>query len=117
MKDHYDILGIKYDATADELKISYRKLAVKFHPDKNPGNLFFEERFQEIQQAYDVLSNPEKRKIFDLIRNNHFHEDKENSAANESDRILADIKYTKTTISLIALLILIITFIAILMTI
>jgi molecular chaperone DnaJ len=61
----YDTLGVKKGASADEIKKAYRKLAAKFHPDKNPGDASAEEQFKEVQNAYDVLSDPEKRKQYD----------------------------------------------------
>lgn len=57
MKNHYQTLGIKRDASNDDIKKAYRKLAQKFHPDKNDGDKFFEERFKEIQEAYETLSD------------------------------------------------------------
>lgn len=57
MKNYYQTLGIKRDASSDDIKKAYRKLAQKFHPDKNDGDKFFEERFKEIQEAYEVLSD------------------------------------------------------------
>jgi DnaJ-class molecular chaperone len=64
-KCYYNILGLSRGATADQIKKAYRKLALKWHPDKNPGNKGAEEKFKEISGAYEVLSDPEKKKIYD----------------------------------------------------
>lgn len=64
-KDYYKILGVKKDANADEIKKSYRKMARKFHPDVNPNDKTAEEKFKEVQEAYDVLSDEKKRRVFD----------------------------------------------------
>lgn len=66
-KDYYQILGVSKNAGQDEIKKAYRKLAVKYHPDKNQGNQESEERFKEISEAYEVLHNPEKRKKYDSL--------------------------------------------------
>ncbi len=64
-RDYYDILGVKRDATAKEIKQAYRRLARKHHPDVNPGDRTAEERFKEISEAYECLSDPEKRRQYD----------------------------------------------------
>eukprot|EP00762_Andalucia_godoyi_P001650 ANDGO_07174.mRNA.1 DnaJ protein homolog 1 len=64
-KDYYAVLGVSRSATEDELKKAYKKLALKFHPDKNPGNEAAETRFKEISEAYEVLSDPKKKEIYD----------------------------------------------------
>lgn len=64
-KDYYGILGVSKGANEDEIKKAYRKLAMQYHPDKNQGNKQAEEKFKEINEAYAVLSDPEKRKRFD----------------------------------------------------
>ncbi len=64
-KDYYQILGIKKDAKADEIKKAYRRLARKHHPDVNPNDKGSEDKFKEVQESYDVLSDEKKRKVFD----------------------------------------------------
>lgn len=66
MKNYYQILGVKYNATTDEIKKTYRKLAMKFHPDRNPNDMEAEEQFKKITDAYEHLSNDEKRSIHDF---------------------------------------------------
>ena len=65
MRDYYEILGVDRGATAEEIKKSYRKLAVRYHPDKNPDDKAAEEKFKEASNAYSVLSDPEKRRVYD----------------------------------------------------
>lgn len=69
-KDYYKILGVSKSATTEEIKKAYRKLAVKYHPDKNQGNKAAEEKFKEANEANDVLSDPEKRKKYDELGEN-----------------------------------------------
>lgn len=64
-RDYYDVLGVSKTAEASEIKSAYRKLAIKYHPDKNPGDHEAEEKFKEAAEAYEVLSNPEKRRRYD----------------------------------------------------
>ena len=67
MPDHYEVLGISPDATQEEIKRAYRKLARQLHPDANPGDPHAEERFKEVTRAYEVLSDPERCRRYDLF--------------------------------------------------
>lgn len=73
-KDYYKILGINKNASEEEIKKSYRKLAMKYHPDHTKGNKEAEEKFKKISEAYAVLSDKEKRKQYDMFGSNGFHQ-------------------------------------------
>ena len=64
-RDYYEILGVHRDADADEIKKAYRRLALKYHPDKNPGDKSAEEKFKELSEAYEALNDPQKRAAYD----------------------------------------------------
>ena len=64
-RDYYEVLGVQRGASADEIKKAYRKAAIQYHPDKNPGDKEAEEKFKEAAEAYDVLSNPDKKARYD----------------------------------------------------
>ena len=64
-RDYYEVLGVARDAAIDDIKKAFRRLAVKYHPDKNPNDAAAEERFKEAAEAYEVLSDQEKRARYD----------------------------------------------------
>ncbi len=80
-RDYYEVLGVQRDVSAEDLKKAYRKLAVKFHPDKNPGDASAEESFKELGEAYDVLSDADKRAAFDRFGHAAFSQGGGRSAA------------------------------------
>src|SRR5690625_3310200 len=66
-KNYYNILGVGRNASQDEIKKAYRKLAARYHPDRNPDDPSAEEKFKEVGEAYEVLQDPEKRKLYDRV--------------------------------------------------
>ena len=64
-RDYYEVLGVNKNASADDIKRSYRRLAMKYHPDKNPDNEEAEAKFKECAEAYEVLSDPDKKQRYD----------------------------------------------------
>ncbi len=66
-RDYYDVLGVNKSASPEDLKSAYRKLAVKYHPDKNPGDTKAEEKFKEASEAYGILSDKEKKQNYDNL--------------------------------------------------
>lgn len=73
-RDYYSVLGVSRQATQDELKKAFRKLAMKYHPDKNPGDRKAEEMFKEVNEAYDILGDPEKRQMYDQFGTTGFQQ-------------------------------------------
>jgi molecular chaperone DnaJ len=73
-RDFYEVLGVKKDASADELKKAFRKLAMQFHPDRNPGDKTAEQKFREINEAYDVLKDEQKRSAYDRFGHQAFEQ-------------------------------------------
>ncbi|HXS37673.1 MAG TPA: J domain-containing protein [Flavipsychrobacter sp.] len=84
-KDYYKVLGVDKKATQDEIKKAYRKLAIKYHPDKNPEDKKAEEKFKEINEAYDVLGDPEKRKKYDELGENWKYYQQQGGNPNDFD--------------------------------
>jgi len=73
-QDYYDVLGVSKDADSSSLKSAYRKLAMKYHPDKNPGDSDAEKKFKQVSEAYEVLSNTEKRQAYDAYGHDAFNQ-------------------------------------------
>src|SRR5436853_2667091 len=80
-KDYYAILGVKKNASTEDIRKAFRKLARKYHPDVNPGDKSAEEKFKQLSEANDVLSDPKKRKVYDQLG---FYSDNIDPAAAEA---------------------------------
>lgn len=85
VKDYYKILGVDKSATAEQIKKAYRKLAVKYHPDKNPGDKAAEDKFKEATEAYEVLEDAEKRKKYDQFGADYKHYEQGGGRAEDFD--------------------------------
>lgn len=94
-KDYYKILGINRNATEKDIKAIYRRLARQYHPDVNPGNKAAEERFKEINQAYEVLSDIEKRKKYDQYGEQWEHADRFAEAARQQQQQRSGFRFTQ----------------------
>ena len=85
IKNHYQILGISRNADSKEIKKAYKKLAVQFHPDKNSGDKYFEERFKEIQESYEILTNQQKKSEYDRLYDSFYsNKQKDNHSQSQS---------------------------------
>lgn len=93
MKNYYDILGVEINSTSEQIKTAYRKLAIKFHPDKNSGDKYFEERFKEIQTAYDTLINENSRNQYNTKLFTFFQK----VSSSESNQKQQQARYEKPT--------------------
>src|SRR5882724_4055340 len=84
-RDFYEILGVERGASDEDLKKAYRKQAVKYHPDKNPGDKAAEEKFKELGEAYEILSDPQQRAVYD--RHGHAAFDKRSGGGSILDEL------------------------------
>jgi len=90
-KNYYEVLGVSREAAAEEIKKAYRQLALKFHPDRNPGDRRAEERFKEISEAYGVLIDPDKRRQYDLLSRTPFESGRRPDFSYTQEEIFRDI--------------------------
>ncbi|MGA0556039.1 J domain-containing protein [Larkinella sp. VNQ87] len=90
IKNFYDQLGVKPEATQEDIKKAYRKLSVKFHPDKNDGDVFLAEMFKSINEAYEILSNVDKRREYDLRLKSTYTSSNSSSSYSQQTRSNSD---------------------------
>lgn len=90
MKNHYEVLGLEPNASADDIKKAYRKLSLKFHPDKNQGDDYFASMFRQINEAFSVLSDTEKRRSYDQLRVRASEAERVAEALKKKERELAE---------------------------
>lgn len=88
VKDYYQVLEIPHNATEKEIKTAYRKLVMQYHPDKNTGNPFAIQHFREVQEAYEILSNPVKRSEYHQLRWQHSVKDRLNQSFTVTPELL-----------------------------
>ncbi|MGB1217064.1 MAG: J domain-containing protein [Saprospiraceae bacterium] len=100
MKDYYYILGLKKEATSQEIKKAYKKLSLKFHPDQNGGDDFFADRFKEIQEAYETLSEEGKKRIYDTTLNKQSSTNPKQQGANNFLPVIEYFKSNSHTVKL-----------------
>jgi len=91
MKDYYQILGVSPDASPEEIKRAYRRLALRYHPDRNPGDKGAEEKFKEISEAYSVLIDPDKRARYDAARRLGFESPRAHGFTYSQEEIFRDL--------------------------
>ncbi|MCS6904567.1 MAG: J domain-containing protein [Bacteroidia bacterium] len=96
-KDYYKILEVPRNASQEDIKKAYRKLARKYHPDLNPNNKIAEEKFKQISEAYEVLSNPETRKKYDMLGSNWKYYQEQAASQTQSDDFFQRRTYYRTT--------------------
>ena len=90
-RDYYEVLGVNKNADAATIKKAYRKLAKKYHPDSNEGNASAAEHFKEVNEAYDVLSDEKKRKLYDQFGHAAFEEGAGNYETHRAARLAVDL--------------------------
>ena len=98
-RDYYEILGVGKQASADEIKKAYRKIAMQFHPDRNPGDKAAEEKFKEAAEAYEVLSSPDKKAQYDRFGHSMGNAGRPGGGGGKVGEDVIHIHATKTTLA------------------